>query len=224
MLTAIQVREDCPVFCGKCGNPVSGRAEFCSNCGERQEVVPTSAPAARSTEDPQIPCIHCGAPVVVGSTPCMSCHTPLYWNKKPGASSGSKYVYFAVALVGLLVLVVVINALTGAGSSAAGSRGNSPQTPAEKLAVIQSGRPSSNGDSLVQSFQSALDDLTPKCRNSEGQLAGDVVAMHDDLKSHNVSESYLSILQHVDGSVPVTVHNFNCSQAFALYATLREGQ
>ena len=94
-----------------------------------------------------------------------------------------------------------------------------------KLAAIQSGGYVDPNDPLVAQFGSVLNDLEGKCQESRNQLSGISIIVHNDMAQRGVDESYLSILQHVDASIPDDLVNSGgaqkCADIFAAYAVLR---
>lgn len=91
------------------------------------------------------------------------------------------------------------------------------------LIVIQTGLPVSPGDPLATQFQGQLDTLAPRCSDTEARLSDFTVATRDVMLKRGVAESYLSILSHVNASIPAGLDPQPCAPIFAAYATLRIG-
>jgi hypothetical protein len=94
-------------------------------------------------------------------------------------------------------------------------------TPAEQLAVIETG---SEDAALAQEFQGRLDALGDKCENPERHLADFTVTSQQQLQERGIDESLLSILTNVNRSIPDDFsQEVDCAEIFAAYITLRMG-
>lgn len=76
----------------------------------------------------------------------------------------------------------------------------------------------------VSAYQRALDALAPKCTQDRQRIAGIGNATLQDLQKNGVTdESELSVLQHLNDSLPAGSPRTDCVSIAAAYATLREG-
>lgn len=90
--------------------------------------------------------------------------------------------------------------------------------PAKMLADLDAGR------YPVGDYQHALDALAPKCKQDEQHIAGIANSTLEDLQKNGVTdETELSVLQHLDQSIPKGAPRMDCAGIAASYATLREG-
>jgi hypothetical protein len=121
------------------------------------------------------------------------------------------------------IAFVLLLALGVAGCGSTTSELATPTT-AYMLASLDYGSDVSQDDPSVAVMPSALDALTPKCTENESKIGDMTGVIHDELKSHQIDETYLSILQHVDGSIPASAAPNRCADIFAAYAVLRESQ
>ncbi len=124
------------------------------------------------------------------------------------------------AALAVVVLLLVAAGIAGAVSSA--GKKTTTETPAQKLAVIETGQPANADDHLVAQLQTALDELGPKCTDSQDKLAGYATVAHDDMAERGIDEGFVSILQHVRQSIPSNLSARSCKEMFALYTALRE--
>ncbi len=76
--------------------------------------------------------------------------------------------------------------------------------------------------SLADQFQTTLDSLKPRCRESPHRIAGLVYGTKQTLKDDGVNESYATVLSSLDTAVPASASGFDCQGALAAWATLRE--
>lgn len=104
-------------------------------------------------------------------------------------------------------------------SSAAASAKPSTPAPAQMLADL-------DGDTRPASdYQHALDALAPKCTQDEYHIAALAHGTLEDLQKNGVTdETELSVLQHLNGSVPAGAPRMDCQSVAAAYAVLRESQ
>lgn len=73
-------------------------------------------------------------------------------------------------------------------------------------------------------YQAALDALGPKCTQDEAHIAGLGDAGYRDLVKNGVSdETRLSVLQHLDASIPSSMGRTDCAGMLSAYLVLREG-
>lgn len=73
-------------------------------------------------------------------------------------------------------------------------------------------------------YQRALDALAPKCTQDRKSIAGIGNATLEDLQKNGISdETELSVLEHLDESLPAGSPRTDCVSIAAAYATLREG-
>lgn len=90
--------------------------------------------------------------------------------------------------------------------------------PAKMLADLDAGR------YPISDYQHALDALAPKCKQDEQHIAGIANSTLEDLQKNGVTdETELSVLQHLDQSIPKGAPRMDCVGIAASYATLREG-
>ena len=102
------------------------------------------------------------------------------------------------------------------------SRASDVQKYAYELAVIQSAGYIDKHSSLVHNFARPLGALATKCyRDPVSHIASYDLEIHNILHQHGINESDLSILIHVNASIPTGMKVRACSQIFAAYATLR---
>src|SRR5579859_6101687 len=99
-------------------------------------------------------------------------------------------------------LLAPILALTLLGSSNAAAQTTSDPPIEYKLAVIQTGAYVDPNDPLVGQFATALDDLQSKCTEPRDRLGDFAVVTHTQMGLHGVNETQLSILEHVNASIP----------------------
>ncbi len=111
--------------------------------------------------------------------------------------------------------------LLPASPTATAARGTPTSTVGYKLAVVQVGGYVAPSDPLVARMDAELADLTDKCGDTRERLSDDAIVIHDDLAKRGVTESELSILQHVAASIPNGARLATCDSVFAAYATLR---
>lgn len=74
------------------------------------------------------------------------------------------------------------------------------------------------------SYQTALDALTPKCKQTPKRLAAIANAMVEDLQKNGVTdETEYSVLVHLNQSIPGGAPKMDCQGIAAAYLTEREG-
>ena len=73
-------------------------------------------------------------------------------------------------------------------------------------------------------YQRALDALAPKCTQDRKNIAGIGNATLQDLQKNGITdETELSVLEHLNQSLPAGTPRTDCVSIAAAYATLREG-
>ena len=89
--------------------------------------------------------------------------------------------------------------------------------PAQMLADL-------DGDTQPASdYQAALDALAPKCTEDETFIAGLGNSGYDDLAKNGIhDETRLTVLQHLNESIPDGLGKTDCGQMLAAYLVLRE--
>jgi hypothetical protein len=132
-----------------------------------------------------------------------------------------------VAIAVIVFMVVAVNtgnkALSGSGTSttaaatAAAPAASTAVSPAQELADL-------DGDTHpVADYQAALDALAPKCTQGETYIAGLGDAGYKDLVKNGVTdETRLSVLQHLDQSIPASLGKTDCTSMLSGYLMLRE--
>lgn len=95
---------------------------------------------------------------------------------------------------------------------------SSTPSPAQRLADL-------DGDkSPVADYQTALDALAPKCTQDQATIAGLGDAGYNDLVKNGVTdETRLSVLQHLNDSIPASLGKTDCTGMLSAYLVLREG-
>lgn len=90
-------------------------------------------------------------------------------------------------------------------------------SPAQRLADL-------DGDvNPVGDYQAALDTLAPKCTQDEAFIAGLGDSGYNDLVKNGVhDETRLTVLQHLDGSIPASLGKTDCTGMLSAYLVLRE--
>jgi hypothetical protein len=126
----------------------------------------------------------------------------------------------SLALRGVAVAVILAFA-TGCATTSTTS-GSEPKSPELMLASIQAGHELGQDDALTNQFRAALDSLGPKCKDRRMRLSDFTVKSKELLDEEGIGESLLSILRHVDASVPDNFGAQPCVDIFAAYVTLRE--
>jgi len=76
----------------------------------------------------------------------------------------------------------------------------------------------------LRAYEAALNSLEPKCHENRELLGSMALKARDLLANGGVRESLLSILQHVDQSIPPGPHEMPCRDTFAGYVALRGGR
>ena len=88
-------------------------------------------------------------------------------------------------------------------------------SPAQHLADLD------GNSAQVADYQAALDKLIPKCTQDEERIAALGWAGHEDLVKNGITESGLSVLGHLDESVPAG-QRMDCQGVLAAWLVLRE--
>lgn len=115
---------------------------------------------------------------------------------------------------------VLLAALTLAGCSSSdpATASATPPSPAQRLADLDGGKRD------ISSYQTALDALAPKCKQTPEQLAATANVMVEDLRKNGVTdETEYSALVHLNQSMPGGASKLDCTDIAAAYVTLREG-
>lgn len=113
------------------------------------------------------------------------------------------------------LLLVILAAACSSGSSAATSGGASQPSVAEKLHVVE-------GNATTAEYQHALDKLGPKCRERAGRLGDFAVKTQQIIENKTGQhEPLISILRHVNQSIPKALGKTPCLDIFTAYAILR---
>lgn len=100
--------------------------------------------------------------------------------------------------------------------SAAPKSSSSKPSPAQMLADLD------NNDHPAGDYQQVLNQFTPKCKEDEFTLASYVFATLTDLrKKHINDETELTVLQHLNDSLPDMGGKTECKQIAAAYLVLR---
>jgi hypothetical protein len=76
--------------------------------------------------------------------------------------------------------------------------------------------------SLADQFETTLDSLEGRCRESPHDIAAEVYATHEVLKNDGFNESYPTILDSLDTEVPQSATDFDCKGALAAWVVVRE--
>ena len=94
------------------------------------------------------------------------------------------------------------------------------------LASLQEGGPPSSGDSLVQSFVSALTDLRPFCREGPEKLASEIYNAQQDLQKNarpatllRVAQSLVTLITGIHASGH---RSTDCASSLAVYLIAAE--
>lgn len=108
-------------------------------------------------------------------------------------------------------------AQSGATTQDAAPATSAPASPAQMLADL-------DGDTQpVGDYQAALDALGPKCTQDESHIAGLGDAGYADLVKNGVTgETRLTVLQHLDESIPAGLGKTDCAGMLSAYLVLRE--
>lgn len=108
--------------------------------------------------------------------------------------------------------------LAGCSSSTPTTAPNKTPSPAQMLADL-------DGDNRApSSYQTVLNDLTPKCKQTPKQVAALTYAMVEDLQKNGVNdETEYSGLVHLNQSIPAGAPRMDCQDIAAAYVTEREG-
>jgi hypothetical protein len=125
-----------------------------------------------------------------------------------------------LARLGAAAVTLAVAAGCGTTGTTSGSDTKSPEV---MLASIQAGQEVGEADALTQKFRVALDSLAPKCKERRIRLSDFTVNSQDLLAKDGIGESLLSLLRHIDASIPDNFGAQPCRDIFAAYITLREG-
>jgi len=121
-----------------------------------------------------------------------------------------------------LAALVVLAALAVGGCDSGTSGGDTSSVQpsvAEKLATIEANGPPD--DALVERFDRQLRALQTKCKDAPIRLSDYTVKAQQLLAKEGEDESLLSIIGHVNQSIPGSAPRMPCDSVFAAYVTLR---
>jgi hypothetical protein len=117
----------------------------------------------------------------------------------------------------------------GPGSSSKSGDSGGGATPAAAPATSPAVSPAQMLDDLdgdktpVADYQAALDALAPKCTQDEVHIAGLGDAGYQDLVKNGINdETRLTVLQHLDQSIPASIGKTDCAGMLSGYLVLRE--
>jgi len=117
----------------------------------------------------------------------------------------------------------------GPGSSSGSGDSGGDATPAAAPAASPTVSPAQMLDDLdgdkqpVADYQAALDALAPKCTQDETHIAGLGDAGYNDLVKNGINdETRLTVLQHLDQSIPASLGKTDCTSMLSAYLVLRE--
>jgi len=146
--------------------------------------------------------------------------------EKAKSSSKRQTIVVVVLIVVLLFLITVIavamsnNTTTSNGGNTSSS--SSTNSPAYQLADEDLGY--APDSATVAQYQSALDALKPYCKENEASLAAEIHETWKLLEQSNIKdETNLTLLQHIQQSIPSNAPVEDCSQVMGAYVTLRQG-
>ena len=156
----------------------------------------------------------------------MAAQTPAAGRKSNRRTLGC-VVFAVLAFGGCTAWAVSTTNFSDTSSPSTSDQGNAPApapatsasaSPAQMLADL-------DGDTTpVSDYQTALDLLAPKCTQDEYNIAALAYATYNDLVKNGVKdETRLTVLQHLNQSIPDSLGKTDCGQMLAAYATLREG-
>lgn len=118
------------------------------------------------------------------------------------------------------------NAKDNAASSSAGNSDGTPAAAPATSATASSAQMLADLDgdtSPVGDYQAVLDALAPKCTQDEYHIAALGYSGYNDLAKNGVhDETRLTVLQHLDQSIPASLGKTDCVGMMAAYLTLRE--
>jgi len=123
-------------------------------------------------------------------------------------------------LTGIVVIVLFLMVLGAATSSSTPSQNT--DTPAHQLAEDDSTQ--TPDTSTVTQYQSALNSLTPYCNGqNQQQVANEIRETWKLLEQGGIKdETDLTVLQHIQASIPTNSPPENCPSVMSAYITLRE--
>lgn len=116
---------------------------------------------------------------------------------------------------------------SSASSSSTSGQGNVPASALATSAAASAAQRLADLDgdvSPVSDYQAALDALAPKCTQDEPFIAGLGDSGYSDLVKNGVTdETRLSVLQHLNDSIPSSLGKTDCTGMLSAYLVLREG-
>jgi hypothetical protein len=131
-----------------------------------------------------------------------------------------------LGVVAALLAVVALTcplAVTASSSLTVSVSRSSARSVCVKVVTIDSGRLPSPSDPRVRKCQRVMAALDLKCKESRIRRADMAVVSRRLLREAGISESVLSILTHVNQSIPRGFGRMPCAGIFAAYVTLRTG-
>ncbi|MFB8182613.1 hypothetical protein ACFC8N_42820 [Streptomyces sp. NPDC055966] len=140
-----------------------------------------------------------------------------------------------LGIVGLFIIMGIVAGAVSSGSKNDSTTSNSHSTskgaaPAKAGTPAQTGSPAQmladlDGDKRdPSSYQTALDALTPKCKQTPKEIAAIANAMVELLRKNGVDdETDYSALVHLNQSIPAGSPKMDCQDIAGVYVTMREG-
>jgi hypothetical protein len=131
----------------------------------------------------------------------------------------SEKIKTVIVLAAAIIFIILWIKLSGV--PAATSPVTSSQSPAYRLATYDSNQEPSAV--TVSKYQTALDNLKTLCAEDDTTLAAEIWASWKDLQKNGVSdETNLSLIAHIEKSIPPKTAPVECRGVMAAYLTLRE--
>jgi hypothetical protein len=139
-------------------------------------------------------------------------------------------VWIAAVVCGVIAFIVyAVNQPDPFSTPAAGSSTSAPAVVDVQASTPNAGSAAQrladlDGDTQpVSAYQAALDALAPKCTQDEANIAGLGDAGYNDLVKNGVTdETRLTVLQHLDASMPSSLGKTDCTSILSAYLVLRE--
>jgi hypothetical protein len=135
-----------------------------------------------------------------------------------------------LSLVAVIVVVFLVIAVNTGNKALSGSPAGA--TDAATVAAPVAGTAVSPAQMLddldgdknpVADYQAALDALAPKCTQDAVHIAGLGDAGYQDLVKNGITdETRLTVLQHLDQSIPASIGKTDCAGMLSGYLVLRE--
>lgn len=155
---------------------------------------------------------------------------------KPPLSRGKKIaIGVAVAVAAPAFIAGMVSGIKDAAHPAGTPAAATPAVKAAKASPEPSRKTSTPGPAQMladldgnahpaAAYQRALDALAPKCTQDRKSIAGIGNATLQDLQKNGITdETELSVLEHLNQSLPAGSPRTDCVSIAAAYATLREG-